>query len=139
MPIMLIKLVSQLFYTLAGIARIHNKLDLESAKTKVQASQLLSKLDYCNCHLAASAQNQLDKLYCIENMGCIVVCQIKKFDHVTNSMESLHWFKVWEHIMFKLATIICKCISDMAPSYLKDLLHGHNHSSRTLGHPPQTA
>ena len=65
-------------------------------------------------------------------MACRVVYQLNKFDHVTNSMESLHWLKVWESIVFKFATLVYKCKPDMAPSYLKDLIHGHNHSSRTL-------
>ena len=87
------KLVSQLFYTLASNTRIHDKLDLESSKTIVQAL-VLSRLDYCNSPLAGSAQYQCDKLQCIENMAWRVVCRLKKFDHVTNSMESLHQLKV---------------------------------------------
>ena len=100
-------LVSKLLYTLAGIAKIHDKLDLESAKSIVQAL-VLSKLEYCNSLLACSAQYQLHKLQCIENMACRVVCQFKKFDHVTNSMESLYWLKVQECIVFKLATLVYK-------------------------------
>ena len=97
------KLVSQLFYTQAGIGRTHDKLDLESAKTIVQAL-VLSMFDYFNFLLAGSAQYQLDKLQCIENMVCRVVCQLKNFDLVRNSMESLHWLKVWGCIVFKLVT-----------------------------------
>ena len=125
------KLISQLFYTQAGIARICVKLDLESAKTIVLALEL-SKVDYCNSLLAGSAQYQIDKLQHIENMACRVVYQLKKFDHVTDSMESLHWLKVQECIVFKLATLVYKCKSDMAASHLKDLLHGHSQSCRIL-------
>ena len=104
---------------------------LESAKTLVQAL-VLSKLDYFNSLIADSAQYQLDKLQCIKNMACRVVCQHKKFDHVANSIDSLHWLKVWECTVFKAATLVYKCKSDMAPLYLKDLLRENNHSSRTL-------
>ena len=55
-------LVSQLFYTLPSIARICDKLDLESVKTLVLAL-LISKLDYCNSLLSGSGQCQLDKLH----------------------------------------------------------------------------
>ena len=79
------KLVSQLFYTLAGIARICDKLDFESAKTIVKAL-VLSKLDYCNSLLAGSAQYQLDRLQHIERMAWREVCHSRRL-----SMSQIPW------------------------------------------------
>ena len=130
--------MSQLFYTLAGIARICDKLDLESAKPIVQAL-LLSKLDYCYSPLASSAQYQLDKLQHIENIACRVVCQLMRFDHVTNSMESLHWLKVWEYIVFKLAYKSTNAnqiwLQHIVRTCYMDIIAHPEH----YGHPTQTA
>ena len=66
-------------------------------------------------------------------MACRVVCNLRKFDHVSPSMYSLHWLKVWECITFKIAYMVYCCIKGLALDYLADLLPSatHNHSLRS--------
>ena len=46
----------------------------------------------------------------------------KTSDHVSPLLEQLHWLPVHKCIDFKILTIIFKCYSDCAPSYVKELI-----------------
>ena len=90
-----------------------------------------SKIDYCNVLLNGSPEYQLDKVQCIQNMACRVVCQLRKFDHITLPMSHLHWLKVQERIKYKTALFMLKCINNQAPEYLIDIIP-RKQESRTL-------
>ena len=104
-----------------NIRRIHLKLDQDTTKYIIQAL-VISKLDYCNSLLLRSADYQLNKMQWILNMACRIVCNLHKFDHVTSSMQDLHWLIIPYQILFKIACIMFKCINGQAPKYLTDLL-----------------
>ena len=55
-------------------------------------------------------------------MACRIVCNLHKFDHVSSSMQDLHWLKIPYRIQFKVACIMFKCIHGQSPKYLRDLL-----------------
>ena len=120
-------LSSSLFQQLRNIWKIRAKLDFDTARIVVQ-SLILSKLDYCNSLLVGTPECHLSHLQCVQNMACRVVCNLKKFDHVSPSMCSLHWLKVRERIAFKLAYMVFCCINGLAPDYLVALLPSITHS-----------
>ena len=80
---------SSLCHQLRNIKNIRGKLDFEAAKTVVQ-SLILSKLDYYNSLLVGTPGCHLSCLQHIQNMACRVVCNLRKYNHVTASMKSLH-------------------------------------------------
>ena len=123
---------SSLFQQLRNIRNIRKKLDFDTAKILVQ-SLILSKLDYCNSLLAGTPECHLSRLQRVQNMACRVVCNLRKFDHVSPSMCSLHWLKVRERIAFKIAYMVYCCTNGLAPDYLADLLPSttHNRSLRS--------
>ena len=86
-------LSSSLYHQLRNIRNIRGKLDFDTAKLVVQAL-ILSKLDYCNSFLVGTPECHLSRLQCVQNMACRVVCNLRKFDHMSPSMFSLHWLKV---------------------------------------------
>ena len=88
-------LSSLLCHQLRNIQNIRGKLNFEVAKTVAQAL-ILSKLDYCNSLLVGTPECHLSHLQHIQNMACRVVCNLRKYDHVTASMNSLHWLRVRE-------------------------------------------
>ena len=90
-------------------------------KTIIQAL-ILSKLDYCNALLPGSSRMLLTKLQCIQNMACRIVCNLQKFNHITQPMYDLHWLCIQERIDYKIACIMFKCHRGTAPQYLIDLL-----------------
>ena len=125
-------LSSLLCHQLRNIQKIRGKLDFEAAKTVPQAL-ILSKLDYCNSVLVKTPECHLSHLQHIQNMACRVVCNLRKYDHVTASMNSLHWLRVREWITYKIAYLEHCCKMGTAPQYLIDLLAmaTHNHSFRS--------
>ena len=124
------KITSTAYLQLKDILRIRLSLNTKMALVIVQAF-VLSKIYYCNVLLNGSPEYQLDKVQCIQNMACRVVCQLRKFDHITLPMLHLHWLKVWERIKYKMALFMFKCINNQAPKYLMDIIP-RKQESRTL-------
>ena len=85
-------LTSTTFNQLMNIRRIHSKLDQETTRY-ISQSLVISKLDYCNSLLLVSADYQLYKMQWIQNMACRIVCNLCKFNHISSSMQDLHWLK----------------------------------------------
>ena len=125
-------LSSLLSHQLRNIQDIRGKLDFEAAKTVAQAL-ILSKLDYCNSLLVRTPECHLSHLQHIQNMACRLVCNLRKYDHVTASINSLYWLRGRECITYKIAYLVHCCKMGTAPQYLIDLLPmaTHNHSLRS--------
>ena len=115
------KLSAMMFHNLRNIRQIQNKLDFDSTKTVIQALNM-SKLNYCNALLPGSSKMLLTKLQSIQKMACRIVCNLKKFDHITQPMYDLHWLCIQEIIDYKIVCIKFKCHKGTAPQYLMDLL-----------------
>ena len=125
-------LSSLLCHQLRNIWNFRGKLDFDAAKTVVQAL-ILSKLDYCNSLLIGTPECHLSWLQHVQNMACRVVCNLRKYDHVSTSMYSLHWLRVREHITYKIAYLVHCPKMGSALQYLIDVLPiaSHNHSPRS--------
>ena len=83
---------------------------------------VLSRLDYCNSLLLGILDQNLGKLQRIQNITCRVIYRLNKHDHLTPYFINLHWLKIQERIIYKTATFVYKCIHDLAPFYLLDLI-----------------
>ena len=105
MPILLCNFVEDKSYL--------HKIDQPTCQKIVQAL-VLSKLDYCNSLLIVTANYQLGKLQHILNMACRIVCNIKKYDSISPHLKRLHWLTIQERIIYKVATIIFKCLKGTA-------------------------
>ena len=123
---------SLLCHQLRNIQNIRGKLYFDAAKTVVQAL-ILSKLDYCNSLLVGTPECHLCQLQHVQNMACRVVCNLRKYDHVSASMYSLHWLRVRERITYKIAYLVHCCKMGSAPQYLIDVfpIATHNRSLRS--------
>jgi len=77
------------------------------------------------------------------NAGAWLIFQLKRSDHITDALVSLHWLRVPEHIQYKIAILTYKVLHRTAPRYLGPLdrvadLHSRRalrsaSSSRQLG------
>ena len=108
-------------------------LDINMTKILIQAL-VLSKVDYCNSLLLCTAYCHLAKLQRIQNLACRLIYRKSKFDHVMPLLMQIHWLKVHDHIIYKVAILMYKCVIGSAPEYLQDLVvkdHGHSLGSTT--------
>ena len=115
------RLTAGLFNQLRNISRIWPRITYQSAKIIAQ-SLILSRLDYCNSLLAGTANIHLDKLQLIQNMACRVIFNLCKYDHVSDQLRSLHWLKINERTVYKIACLVYNCMNGLASQYLIDLL-----------------
>ena len=113
--------MSNLYLQLKNIYKICKKLDQKTCKIIIQAI-IQSRLDYCNSLLLRTSEFQLHKLQQIQNMACRIVCNLKKYDHITDSMKDLHWLKIHQRIYYKVACLMFNCIRKSAPKYLIELI-----------------
>ena len=47
---------------------------------------------------------------------------LPRYEHITPVLVSLHWLPVQQRIKFKILLFVFKCLHDLAPSYLTELI-----------------
>lgn len=125
------KICAECTGTLKTIMKIRNNINTETCKLLVNGL-VTSRLDYCNSSLSGVPDFLLDRLQSVQNMACRTVLQLRKYDHISKPLMSLHWLKIKERINFKIALLAHKCIHQDAPQYLKDLLPKNVINKRAL-------
>ena len=66
---------------------------------------------------------QLQRLQFVQNAAARLVTGTRRTEHITPVLQSLHWLPVRQRIVYKLATLIHKCLTGRAPSYLAEYCH----------------
>ena len=75
----------------------------DSSAAPLLHAMITSQLDYCNSLLSGILDCQVKRLDYIQNNAPCVVCKIKKYNHITTTLEKLlHLLPVKERIFFKL-------------------------------------
>ncbi|XP_038152993.1 uncharacterized protein LOC119791138, partial [Cyprinodon tularosa] len=117
-----IKEVSRIsFFHLRNIAKMRNLLSRIDAEKLVHAF-VTSRLDNCNSLLSGSPQTVVKSLQLIQNAAARVLMKMKKRDHITHILVSLHWLPVKSRIEFKILLLTYKALNGQAPSYIRDLI-----------------
>ena len=114
-------LSSTLFFVSRNIARVCHLLDQDTTKIIVQAL-IMSKIDYCNSLLIGSTKYNLQTLQKIQNMHCHIILEVRKYYLITPHLRNLHWLKIEQCIEYKISVVMYKCVHNLAPGYLKDLV-----------------
>ena len=63
-----------------------------------------------------------DKLRRFQNSCARLIYQKRKNDHVTGILRELHWLPSEARIIFKILCYVFKCLHDLAPVYLTELI-----------------
>ena len=64
----------------------------------------------------------MNKLQRVQNCAARVVSNTRKYDHITPVLKELHRLKIEQWIIFKIALLVFKCLNNMAPPYLIELI-----------------
>ena len=107
------------YYQLCQLCCVVQSLTSEAAMTLVH-SFVSTRLDYCNSVLYGIADNQLQRLQSVQNAAARLVTGTRRSEHITPVLRSLHWLPVRQRIVYKLATLIRKCLIGRAPAYLTE-------------------
>ena len=81
-----------------------------------------SHLDYANSILYGINNYLFDKLQRVQNNAARVVMNLRKYDHVTDSLIQLHWLPVKARVNFKIILQVYKALNCMAPQYICNMV-----------------
>ena len=81
-------------------------------------SLVLSRLDYGNATLSGIPANLCCHLQSVLNAAARSVAELRRSDHITETLTSLHWLRAPERIQFKLATLTYRSLHGLTPQYL---------------------
>ena len=118
------------FYHLRNMAQISKHISVRHCETLIHAF-VTSKIEHYNILLSGLKQDQVRKLQYVQNSAARLLTGTRKHEHITPVLRDLHWLPVHERIRFKILLMTFKCLNQLAPSYLSDLLI-HYRPSRTL-------
>jgi len=83
---------------------------------------LLSKLDYCNAVLAGLPKSTIAPLQRAQNAAARLIGLVAPRDHVTSTLQQLHWLPVQYRITHKLCLLMHLIHMSQALSYLTDIV-----------------
>ena len=118
------------YLQLRSIQHIRPYITKDAAQILVH-SLITSRLDYCNSLLLGIPEHLIEKLQKNQNHAAKVIFNRRKYDHVSDILQDLHWLKVKERIEFKVLLFIYKALSKSTPPYIQELIQ-RNQPKRTL-------
>ena len=95
-------------------------------------AMILSRLDYCNCVFYGLTSKDLRRLQKVQNSAARFIFGRSKRSHVTQLLKIVHFLPVKQRILFKISLMVYKCINNIAPSYLQELIHLQNPKANYL-------
>ena len=109
--------VSGCFAALRQLRQIRNSVPTATFQSLVVAL-VLSRLDYGNSVLIGLPIHLLRRLQSVQNTAARLIYRLRRFDHVTDALVSLHWLRVQERVVYKIAVLTFKVLHGIAPAYL---------------------
>uniref|UniRef100_H3B777 Reverse transcriptase domain-containing protein n=1 Tax=Latimeria chalumnae TaxID=7897 RepID=H3B777_LATCH len=113
--------VSSGFFHLRNIHRLRPVLPHDSLSTLMHAF-VTSRLDYCNALYAGLPLKAIRRLQLVQNSAARVVHNVSRFDHITPTLQKLHWLPIRWRITFKVLVLVFKALNGLGPAYLRDFL-----------------
>ena len=104
--------------------RIGSKLT-HSLKVQLVHGGVLFLIDYCNAVYGGLSEEDLQRLQKVQNSAVRFIFGLKLSDrqHIMPYLKQLHFLPVKHRIQYKLCVMVFKCINNMAPTYLTELIN----------------
>ena len=84
-------------------------------------SLVLNKLDFGNSLLVGLPAYLIRRLQAVQNASARLIHRLRRFDHISDALVSLHWLRVPERIEYEIAVLVYKVLHGLAPRYLGPL------------------
>ena len=126
------KVVSLCYCIIRKISEIRTVLSNEQVNTLV-CCDIFTRLDYCNSLYFGLPKSLLQKLQRVQNSALRLVLKDKLplSQSLDKHMLELHWLKVHERVIYKIALTVHKCLHEKGPNALQKLLQ-YADSARTM-------
>lgn len=109
--------VRSCFHQIRQLRSIRRCLTPDAMKTLAHAF-ICSRVDYCNSILLGSTNLNHNRLQSVLNAAARLITGLRKFDHISDTLQDLHWLRVPERCQFKVASITRRCLEGLGPGYL---------------------
>ncbi|KAL5257842.1 hypothetical protein ACHWQZ_G012699 [Mnemiopsis leidyi] len=120
-----INAVSQVCYmNQRDLTKIGSKLS-QDLKVQMVHSNILCFVDYCNSVYGKLTEKNIQKLQKIQNNAVRFIFGLygkKKNEAVLPYLKKLHFLPIRYRIRYKICLLVFKCVNNIGPNYLKDLL-----------------
>ena len=110
------------YLQLRRLATLRRYMDSATLEHLVHAF-VTSRLDYGNGLLCGLPQTQIARLQRVQNSAARILTGTRRTDHITPVLHSLHWLPVAARIKYKVLLMTFKCVNNIAPSYLCELVN----------------
>ena len=106
---------------LRNISHARQYLSDTACQTAVQ-SLVISRLDYCCSLLGGLPACQILRLQVVQNRAARLITRTPSREHITPVLARLHWLPVRYRIQFRILVYAYKCVHNLAPGYLTELV-----------------
>ncbi|XP_062582896.1 uncharacterized protein LOC134244660 [Saccostrea cucullata] len=93
----------------------------DACRTLVR-SLATSRLDYGNALFFALNATSLQKLQKVQNTAARLVTRLRKHEHITPILITLHWLPVAYRAQYKILLYTFKALQKLAPKYIQELI-----------------
>jgi len=81
-------------------------------------TQVISRLDYGNGVPIGLSTHLVRRFQSVQNAAARLIFKLRRFDHITDDLVSLHWLRVSERVVNKIAVMMFRVQHGIAPEYL---------------------
>ena len=120
------------YFYLSKIASIRHLLDRSTTEALIYAF-VCSRFDYCNSLLFGITKQNIAKQQKVKNKAARIVLKVSRRSNIPSLtlLAELHWLPISFRIEFKILLLTYKCLHNLAPRYLSDLLQYYTSGQTT--------
>ena len=118
------RLSSSCIVKLCQINRVKDLFN-QSTLTSIINALVMSKIYYCSSVWSNTSEENIKKIQLIQNYAARVIAgNVGKYDYV--SPKQLGWLPIKEHLQYRDALLVYKCMYNQAPSYSSQIFIKRN-------------